>query len=138
MGRANLRRRRNHLGLTLKELGKECGMSPSYISELERGVYGGGEALETQERILAVLTDLDMKQRASTMWHSRPERKFEPGRAYLVEDQQLRYLRKEGKHHLFRGPGGGWLTAFTDAQFVGVTIREIKRRRQSVEQADRV
>lgn len=133
--RVDLRGLRSRLGLSLRELGEECGMSPSYISELERGVYGGGEALE---RILAVLEGLDMRQRMSTMWHSRLERKFEPGRAYLVEDQPLRYLRKEGKHHLFRGPGGGWLTAFTDAQFVGVTIREIKRRRQSVEQADRV
>lgn len=138
MGWANLRGRRKHLGLTLKELGEKCGMSPCYISELERGVYEGRKAQETQERILAVLTDLDMKQRASTMWPPRPERKFEPGRAYLVEDQPLRYLRKEGKHHLFRGPGGGWLTAFTDAQLVGATILETKRRRKRVEQAGRV
>ena len=29
-------------------------MSPCYISELERGVYEGRKAQETQERILAV------------------------------------------------------------------------------------
>ncbi|MBQ7262718.1 MAG: transcriptional regulator [Synergistaceae bacterium] len=31
------------------------------------------------------------------------------------------YLRKEGVHHMFRGPGG-WLTAWTDAQLVGKRV----------------
>ena len=31
------------------------------------------------------------------------------------------YLRKEGSHHVFRGPGG-WLTTWTDAQLVGKRV----------------
>ena len=31
------------------------------------------------------------------------------------------YLRKEGIHHVFRGPGG-WLTTWTDAQLVGKRV----------------
>ena len=31
------------------------------------------------------------------------------------------YLRKEGVHHVFKGPGG-WLTTWTDAQLVGKKV----------------
>ena len=34
------------------------------------------------------------------------------------------YLRKEGIHHVSRGPGG-WLTTWTDAQLVGMVVRAI-------------
>ncbi|MBQ7262156.1 MAG: helix-turn-helix transcriptional regulator [Synergistaceae bacterium] len=55
---------------------------------------------------------------------------FEEGKRYVIRENEryndhvpLKYLRKEGVHHMFCGPGG-WLTAWTDAQLVGKKIEE--------------
>ena len=35
------------------------------------------------------------------------------------------FLRKEGKHHVFREARGGWTRTYTDAQLVGKKILEV-------------
>lgn len=35
------------------------------------------------------------------------------------------YLRKDGKHHIFREERGGWTRTYTDVQLMGKTIREV-------------
>ena len=59
---------------------------------------------------------------------------FVKGKRYEISEQSHRpdiarpvtgtYLRKEGKHHVFKGPGG-WLTTWTNAQLVGKRIEEV-------------
>ena len=36
------------------------------------------------------------------------------------------YLRKEGKHHIFREVRGGWIRTYTDIQLIGKHIQEVK------------
>ena len=35
------------------------------------------------------------------------------------------YLRKEGKHHVFREERGGWTRTYTDVQLIGKKIQEV-------------
>ena len=35
------------------------------------------------------------------------------------------YLRKEGKHHIFREERGGWIRTYTDIQLIGKNIQEV-------------
>lgn len=35
------------------------------------------------------------------------------------------YLRKDGKHHVFREASGGWIRTYTDFQLIGKNIQEI-------------
>ena len=35
------------------------------------------------------------------------------------------YLRKEGKHHVFREERGGWIRTYTDNQLIGKYIKEV-------------
>ena len=60
---------------------------------------------------------------------------FIGGKTYFINDtpkqssderNYLVYLRKEGKHHMFRNYLGGWITCFTDPQLIGKTITELK------------
>ena len=37
----------------------------------------------------------------------------------------FQYLRKDGKHHIFRELNGGWTRTYTDAQLVGKRIMEV-------------
>ena len=36
------------------------------------------------------------------------------------------YLRKEGRHHMFREKRGGWIRTYTDTQLMGKKIKEVK------------
>ena len=36
------------------------------------------------------------------------------------------YLRKEGRHHIFREKRGGWIRTYTDTQLMGKKIKEVK------------
>ena len=49
--------------------------------------------------------------------------KFEPGRGYYIGGKKLRFLRDVGMNHLFQS-SIGWLTCWTDAQLVGVEVKE--------------
>ena len=60
---------------------------------------------------------------------------FIGGKTYFINDtpkqssderNYLVYLRKEGKHHMFRNYLGGWITCFTDPQLIGKSIKEVK------------
>ena len=35
------------------------------------------------------------------------------------------YLRKEGRHHMFREERGGWIRTYTDNQLIGKYIKEV-------------
>ena len=35
------------------------------------------------------------------------------------------FLRKEGKHHIFRELKGGWTRTYTDAQLIGKSVTEV-------------
>ena len=37
------------------------------------------------------------------------------------------YLRKEGKHHIFREERGKWTRTYTDVQLLGKQIQEVKQ-----------
>ena len=36
------------------------------------------------------------------------------------------YLRKEGRHHIFREKRGGWIRTYTDTQLMGKKIKKVK------------
>ena len=35
------------------------------------------------------------------------------------------YLRKEGRHYIFREERGGWIRTYTDIQLIGKNIQEV-------------
>ena len=35
------------------------------------------------------------------------------------------FLRKDGKHHIFRELNGGWTRTYTDAQLIGKSVTEV-------------
>lgn len=59
--------------------------------------------------------------------HKRIKRwTFEPGAIYEIDDHRLRFLRKEGIHHIFQSAVRGvkWLTSYTDSQLVDKNDRK--------------
>ena len=73
------------------------------------------------------------------------EFKFSKGKRYLIFDSYngkdevgyiikpetgkgciFVYLRKEGKHHIFREERGGWIRTYADIQLIGKNIQEVK------------
>ena len=70
-GRA-IRARRAELGMTLRDLADACGISYSYLSEIERG--GSGKRVTT-DKLMAVahalgLTPSDLLERGEALWRS--------------------------------------------------------------------
>ena len=60
---------------------------------------------------------------------------FIGGKKYLIADSPIKildevkmlvYLKKDGKHHMFRNYLGGWITCYTDQQLIGKTVEEVK------------
>ena len=59
---------------------------------------------------------------------------FIGGKKYVITDSPIKildevkmlvYLKKDGKHHMFRNYLGGWITCYTDQQLIGKTIKEV-------------
>ena len=125
---AELRRRREELGLTRAELAWDAGISEGHVRDLERGRSGGSTGCWVKIR---KALGMAMPERLPR----KLKREFEPGVKYrfipdtrtglrdllpnpLDDVLRLRYLRKEGAHHVFQSRGG-WLMSWTDAQLVG-------------------
>jgi len=49
--------------------------------------------------------------------------RFEPGKKYVIGEERVKYLRKEGEHHVFVSVSGGWRTSWTDMQLAGEEVR---------------
>ncbi len=43
--------------------------------------------------------------------------------SFVFHHIALRFLRNEGRHHIFQSQNGGWLTCYTDAQLVDAVIK---------------
>ena len=125
-----LRALREARGWTCTRLAELASTTQRSVTALEQGknVADAG----ARERIMAALADPDAEKKAKIAtipirWVSPVSFAFEVGKAYLFAKlTQMRYVGKEGKHHIFKSPSGGWATAYTDAQLIGMGVQATK------------
>lgn len=136
-----LRKRQNDLKVSHRELANRTGYSYSTVKNAFSGA--GTEACW---RRLAAALGLDVpppppreKKNAGAQEKKEEAPAFVPGGKYAVrrvavstgvaeadgKEQRLRYLRKEGKHHVFQCLAASWLTTFTDQQLIGMTWKKL-------------
>lgn len=146
MNREDLRGERKERGWTQAELGRKVGVSAAHIGDIECGRATG--APELWERIeLAFAKEEEEDQefwpeqlRIGETVHCVLKRwEFTPGKKYSFRPPtklddlrnlgggvggatlRLKYLRKEGVHHVFQA-SSGWLMTWTDAQLAGWNV----------------
>lgn len=125
-----LRALREARGWTCTRLAELASTTKRAVSALEQGknVADAG----ARERIMAVLADPDAEKKVEIAtipirWAPPVSFAFEVGKAYrFTRSTRMRYVRKEGKHHIFKSPSGGWSTAYTDAQLIGMGVQAAK------------
>ena len=121
-----LRNIRLSLHLTQEEVAHFIGVSDNYISKAENGTL----KLLTPSDILCRIQnfiDNNKHQVALIQEHSYSISDIKPQeRAKALEHECiLRYLGKQGKHHVFKSVRGGWSRTYTDAQLIGKFIQEV-------------
>ena len=147
-----LRKLRDTLGLSQREAAQRIGVSESSISNFEANRYAQGCSSQAKDKINAFL---DAYEDKNDVWICSPNKdasytkkdaefSFTKGRRYRICDSFSSldddyatlnpttgagcifiYLRKEGKHHMFREERGGWNRTYTDKQLQGKHIREV-------------
>ena len=149
---AGLKRVQKNMGVTYLELSNRTGYSYSHIKNAMGGnsVAGGrlynalAEALGISEPYSGESPDNGSGPRRARAQDipapaPQPSEQFVPGKKYDIRQantktgeasladtgRRLKYLRKEGKHHVFQCPTATWLTTFTDQQLVGMTWRKL-------------
>ena len=151
MDRADLRWMRGERGWTQAELGRKVGVSGAHIGDIECGRSAG--SLELWERLERTFDEekFDEEEEDQEFWpeqlrigetvHCVLKRwEFTPGKKYSFrpptklddlrnlgggfgEPLRLKYLRKEGVHHVFQA-ASGWLMTWTDAQLAEEEVEE--------------
>ena len=135
----NLAARRKELGLTQAQVSKEIKVSNTTLVDIEAGRFRCKDktALSSLAKLLGipyedVSTAAQNNSGAQVHVKKLCKRKFIPNLSYrfqiddVHEDKILRYVRKEGVHHIFQSPLGGWLICFTDRQLIGVEIQAVE------------
>lgn len=140
-----MRERRETLGLTQREVARWAGCSAAFYGRVEKGQRRAGD--ELRRRLDAVLNEEQVRERrvseeAQTRralwplaqikeWHFVPGKVYRLGRVFSSDDggrdpydkgTKLRYLGKQGVHHIFQSTKAGWLTSYTDVQLMGVHV----------------
>jgi len=132
-----IQQKRREMGLTLTQLAEKIGASTSYLGYIEHGDKLGSDAM-IKDIALALGLDYADIRRAQGVNHHPDEElipkikicTFVPGKTYKIRAlgrfgtrEKLRYLRKEGIHHVFQHPVAGWRTSYTDAQLVTAQVK---------------
>ncbi|MBQ9527249.1 MAG: helix-turn-helix transcriptional regulator [Fretibacterium sp.] len=135
-----VRQKRLKLGLTKKEIARKIGLTYRTIKNIESlGNRGGDKTIRRLAKILGLpFDDIRAEQdrlrpigaaqkdvRRSKTVFAKPRPEFMPGEIYSLDMETLQSVRKEGIHHMFMSPSGGWLTSYTDAQLIGVYIKGV-------------
>ena len=130
-----LRQLRDKLGLTRRELGERIGVSKKSIEYFEYKGYDKAHKSSSQRIINDFLNGVHavndengfIKGHRYRIWASGKsegepdDMKPETGRGCIFV-----YLRKEGRHHMFKEERGGWLRTYTDIQLKGKKIKEVE------------
>lgn len=125
-----LRALREARGWTCTRLAELASTTQRVVTALEQGKNVAD--VGALERIMAALADPDAEKKAKIAtipfrWISPVSFAFEVGKAYLFAKlNRMRYVGKEGKHHIFKSPSGGWFTTYTDAQLIGMGVQATK------------
>ena len=138
---------RKKLGLSLQMIANYVGVSVGHVGKIEHGWKAGSDGLIAD--IAALLRvdyrDIREEQREKNVLpveqrptvSVKPAYEFKAGKLYKflvggrhgekISRERLRFIRDEGKHHVFQHPVGGWVTCFTDPQLCGAKIKEQSR-----------
>ena len=147
----NLRQLRRTLGLSLHDLAQRIGVSESSVHFFENNCYSkGSKGYKTgaKRKIQSFIDNFNGNLPPSTLdAPALSEKKttfsFSNGKRYFIFDSgnakgeadYIRpetgkgcifvYLRKEGRHHIFREERGKWIRTYTDTQLMGKHIHEV-------------
>lgn len=127
-----IRARRVEWNMTQCEASRKAGVHYKTMSLAERGLPTSQESLRRIGAAFRLTFDIPewlskFGSRLGAYVTSENNLKrwdFTPGGKYNIGGMMFRFMRKVGPHHLFRHIGGGWLTCWTDAQLVGVEVKE--------------
>ena len=149
----NLRDLRRTLGLSQHDLAMKIGVSEGAVNYFENNRYTKNCNSRARMKINAFIDNFNNNHDASVAPHpildvpAHSEKKttfsFSKGKRYSIFDSSngkgeadyikpetgkgciFVYLRKEGKHHIFREERGGWIRTYTDIQLIGKNIQEV-------------
>lgn len=141
-----LKRLRATLGLTQHDLAQRIGVSESSVHYFEAGKHSEGFTSGARAKIMVYMKAHENNEN----WEltlpaerkSVPDFSFNKGSRYRICDSELGfagdtfnpltgngcvfiYLRKDGKHHIFREQRGGWTRTYTNVQLMGKKIKEV-------------
>ena len=148
-----LRELRRTLGLSQRQLARNIGVSDDAISRFELNSYDEKRTSHAKRKIQSFIDNFNGNLTTSTLdEHAHSEKKttfsfskfsFSKGKRYFIFDSgnakgeadYIRpetgkgcifvYLRKEGKHHIFREERGKWIRTYTDIQLMAKNIQEV-------------
>ena len=142
-----LRQLRLTLGLSQRDLAQKIGVSANAVNNFEHGAYSQNGRSEVSNKIQSFIDNIDDNLPQPLYDVHAPSEKiafsFSNGKRYYIFDSgnakgeadYIRpetgkgcvfvYLRKEGKHHIFREQHGGWTRTYTDVQLMGKKIQEV-------------
>ena len=141
-----LRDARKERGMTAQRLALRAGYSLSHVKNVESGRVSGSRAFwfalmdalgmdepppegtppyrQYHRRDTEPDDGWELGGATPSEWGTLSPRTFEPGRKYKIgHGGALRYLRKDGAHHVFQS-AAGWLATWTDAQLAEEDIGE--------------
>ena len=143
---------RRTLALSQHDLALKIGVSEGAVNYFENNRYTKNCNSRARMKINAFIDNFNGIHDASTPpphpdEHAHSEKKttfsFSKGKRYFIFDSGngkgeadyikpetgkgciFVYLRKEGKHHIFREERGGWIRTYTDIQLIGKNIQEV-------------
>lgn len=141
-----LKRLRATLGLTQHDLAQRIGVSESSVNYFEAGKHSEGFTSGARAKIIAYMKAHENNENWELILpaerKSVPDFSFNKGSRYRICDSELGfagdtfnpltgngcvfiYLRKDGKHHIFREQRGGWTRTYTDVQLMGKHVQEV-------------
>ena len=148
----NLRQLRMTLGLSQHDLAQRIGVSEGAVNHFEHNHYSKNGNSKARMKIQSFIDNFNENHDASiptSPIHDKhaPSEKitfgFSKGKRYFIVDSGngyreadcikpetgkgcvFVYLRKEGKHHIFREERGKWIRTYTDIQLMGKNIQEV-------------
>ena len=146
---------RQSLGLTLEDTAKQIGVHADTVKRFEQNsaTVRHFDTLrkiisfidEHSDDVPEIWQDISAQKNTDTeQLQSKIFSRFFHGKKYMIIDSgnavkpkedllnpptgkgcTFIYLRKEGKHHVFREERGGWIRTYTDNQLIGKYIKEV-------------
>ena len=136
-----LRQLRLTLGLSQHDMAQKIGVSEGAVNHFEHYHYPTNGKSKARMKIQSFIDNFNGNLPPSPHHEHVPSGKiafsFSKGKRYRIfikssdnvktveADCIFIYLRKEGKHHIFREARGGWTRTYTDAQLLGKHIQEV-------------